>query len=356
MLDLGGVRDRAELSRRLAVTAAFLIVYRLGLQIPLPGIDPQALSQISGTALQRVSIFALGITPFITVLILTELVKVLMPRLRRWEHSDPRNRDKLNRMVVGLSLLATAAQAAGLVLALEDVSGLVEAPGTAFRLVSIATLVASTAFVIWLADQITRHGIGSGAWLILVTPWIADIPFRVAMLALHQAQGNFPVWGVLLGCALIVPVLAAAVGLLRAGGTLLETGATCLWSVLLAGTAWPWLMLVIAALLSTGSLGTGAWFGPSDPIALLAFAGLVALFVHLHMRSQRLAGTPQLPAIPSSLLAGALAAIVLADMVLAAQLAGLLPLGGHLLIIAVVALSVLGRWWRPPFEAKGQTE
>lgn len=350
MLDLGGVRDSAEFTRRLAVTAALLVVYRLGTSIPLPGINPEALARLGGTAVERISIFALGITPFVTVLILAELLKVLAPGVRRWEQAEPRNRTRLNRIVFGLGLLAAAAQASGLALALEDVRSLVDEPGTQFRLTCIATLVGGVAIVTWLADQITRHGLGSGVWLVFLTPWLAEVPSRIAALAM-----SWPNWGpavsvlLLIGCAVAVLVLAAIVGLIRAGGTSLEMAATCLWSVLLADAAWPWLLLAIAALLGGGSLAGLAWLGPGHPIALLVLAALVVLFTHLYLRSQRMAGVTSFSAIAPALAAAALAAIALADMVLATQL-GLVPLAGHLILVAVVALSLLARWWQPPFE------
>jgi hypothetical protein len=90
---------------------------------------------------------------------------------------------------------------------------------------------------------------------------------------------------------------------------------------------------------------------PGNPILLLALAVLVAVFAHLYMRSQRDAGSATVSPLPPAVLAGGLAAITFADMGLATQLPGVLPLAGHLILIAVVALSLLQRWWRPPFEA-----
>ncbi len=352
MLDLGGVRDRAEFTRNLAVTAALLVAYRLGAQIPLPGVSSKALAHLGGAATERISILALGITPYVTILILAELIKVLAPRLRRWEHAEARHRDRLSRIVVGLSLLAAAAQASGLAVALEDVNSLVEQPGAPFRLTCVATLVAGTAVVIWLADQITRHGLGSGVWLLLVTPWLADLLPRIGALAAWQNDISLVALELLIGFGLAALVIGAIVGLVRAAGGTLETAAACLWSVLLADGTWPWLMLAIAALLG-GSL---ARFGPSHPIAFLALAGLVALFAYLYVRSQRMAGVAAYLAVTPPLFAGALAAVTLADMVLATQLGWFVPLAGHLILIPVVALSLLARWWQPPFDLNTRRE
>jgi SecY len=346
MLDLGGVRDRDEFIRRLAITAALLVAYRLGTFIPLPGIEPQALARLGGVA-ERISIFALGVTPFITILVLAELLKVVAPSVRRWEQASERNRHTLNRIVVGLSLLAAAAQASGLALALEDVKGLVSEPGTPFRLTSILILVAATATIIWLAYQITRQGIGSGVWLLLVAPWIADMLPRLATLALWQHDGSLLAFELLIGFALTALVIAATVAVIRVCGDTLQANSTSLWSVLLADAAWPWLMLALAVLLGGGALGAQAWLKPAHPISLLLLVVLVAVFVQLYVRSQRLAGAAVL-ATPA-LLAVGLALAKLLEILLATQIGWLVPLAGHQLLITIVALSLLARWWQPPF-------
>ncbi len=348
MLNLGGVRDSAEFNKRLGVTAALFVAYRLGTYIPLPGIDAEALSRLSGPSLERISILALGVTPFMTILILAELLKVVAPPVRRWEQADLRNRDKLNRIVVGLSLLAAAAQASGLALALEDVGHLVEEPGTPFRLTTVATLVGGAAIAIWLANQITRHGLGSGVWLLLVAPWIAKDLSHTTALAFWQGSSSSLAVLLLVGWAFAILLLGAIVGLVRAGGRTLETAATCLWSVLLANSTWTWGALGVALI-------AGGWTSPGNPILLLVLAVLVALFVYLYMRSLRIAGAA-VPAIAPTVLAVALAAIALADIVLTMQFGFVVSLAGHLILIAVVAMSILALWWQPPFEASAAVQ
>ncbi len=194
MSALGGLRDRAELVRRLLLTGAALVIFRAGSHIPLPGIDTQALAKLGPAreeVIGRISIFALGIIPFITVLILMELIKVVAPRLRQWEHAQAHNRDKLGRIVVALALLAAAGQAFGLSLALEDVHGLVGEPGVAFRVACIATLVGGVALAIWLADQITHNGLGSGVWLLLIAPALADSS-RTRLPISRHGKPSFP--------------------------------------------------------------------------------------------------------------------------------------------------------------------
>jgi SecY len=357
MLDLGGVHDRADFNRRLAVTAIALIVYRLGAQIPLPGVNLEALAKLDGLALERVSILALGVNPLVTVLILAELVKVLVPACRRWERADPRNRDQLNRIVLSLGLLATAAQASGLAIALEGVTGLVDAPGTGFRLPTVATLVAGTAIAMWLADQITRRGIGSGVWLLFLTPTLADLPHRIGALAAWQGDASLLATDVLIAMAFAALVFAAIGGLIRADGSSLATAATCLWSVLIATAAWPWVMfglILLADALSPAGLALAGggkhwtWLRPGGEISLVLLAGLRALFVPLYVRSQRIGGATTFSLIPPALLAGTLATITLANFAIPTLSAHLAPQTGPLVVMAVVALSILDRWWTPP--------
>jgi hypothetical protein len=354
MLDLGGIHDRDQFARRLAVTVALLVVYRLGAHIPLPGINLQGLSHISGGAISRTSIFVLGITPLVTVLILAELLKVVAPRACRWAQANPQNAIKLNRIVVGLSLLVAVVQATGIAVALENVTGLVDEPGTRFRLITIATMVGATAIVIWLADQITRHGLGSGVWLLLASVWLVELPHQIAN-SVWRGPGAAVTVELALGWGAAALIIAAIVRLIRAGGRTLDTAATCLWSKLLAGTVWPWLIVLIAFVVGGGRIQNAPyWLALPRPLYLLQIlllAGLVALFVHLYMRAQRIAGSAAVSALSPAVLASGLAAITFVEMAVATQLQGFLPLAGQLILVAVVALSILARWWQPPFEA-----
>jgi preprotein translocase subunit SecY len=358
MSALGGLQDRAELMRRLAFTAVVLIIYRFGTLIPLPGIDPLGLSQFDSTVVGRISILALGITPLVTVLILAELVKILAPRCQRWEHADPRNHDKLNRIVLLLALLAAAAQALGLAVALEGVAGLVSTPGSSFKLVCAATLVAGTALVIWLADQVTRHGLGSGVWLLFVAPILVDLPHQLAGLMVLQRQGALSGMELLVCGLLVVLAIATVVAVVRAGGSTLEVAATCLWAVLLASTALPWLLVAVGMLVrGVGWSPTLPWFGPGHLVHVLVLAGLIGGFVHLYRRSQRSAGEVAPLVVAPAVIGGALIAAVLVGEALPSALDLRVPLTSvALIIVTVVAMIILTRWWTPPFEAASPDE
>lgn len=354
-MQLGSVRDYDELVRRLLVTAAILIVYRFGSQLPLPGMAPDALSQLRGAAPEHISILALGITPYITVLIFVELLKVLFPPLRRWELAEPRHQARLGRIVLAVALLAAAAQASGLVLAMEDVHGLVASPGTPFRLSSILILVAGTALVVWFADQITRHGLGSGVWLLLIAPWITAVPYKLAAWLSWRGTPSVMLLGIVVAVAFTLLILAAVVVLLQAGGGPKALRQTSLWSVLLASSAWPWVLISLALIAGGGVAGIQRWLDPSTLLSLILLAALVALFTALYVRSWSTSGAPlRLPLSPG-LLAASLAAISFSDTMVAASFPGLVPLGGHAVIATVVLLEILQRWWLPPFPARTST-
>jgi SecY len=353
MSTLGGLQDRAELMRRLAFTAVALVIYRLGAHIPLPGLDPQVLSRLDSAVVGRISILTIGITPLVTVLILMELIKVLAPRCRQWERADKRNRDKLDRIVLFLALLVAAAQALGLAAAFEGVSGLVDERGVPFELICAATLVGGTAIVIWLADQITRQGLGSGVWLLFVTPILADLPYRMAGLAVLQRQGVLSGMDLLLCGLLVVLAIATVVAVMRAGDGTLEIAATCFWPVLLVSAVLPWLLVAVGMLVQgAGWTETLPWFGPGHLVHFLVLAALIGGFVALYWRSQRIAAGAAPPAVGPAVIAGALIAALLVGEALPAALGLRVPLTGvSLVVIAVVALIILARWWTPPFDA-----
>ncbi len=172
--------------RRLAVTAAALAAYRLGTQLPVPGLVTQSVAEAFkpvDLAVARLSIFALGITPLLSALILAEIVKIIAPTVRRWEG--------IHYAVIVAALLLASVQGASIAGALQDVPNLVAEPGTSFRLVCTATLVAGAALVIALAAVIDRAGLGMGVWLIFLAPALAELPQNLAAIAQLYEVGQY---------------------------------------------------------------------------------------------------------------------------------------------------------------------
>ncbi len=214
-------------AKRIAVTLGALIVYRLGLLIPVPGIDVNALAAfdapqtvLSFDVLARVSVFALGIGPLFSMLILAQVLKLAAPGLDAWTRDEPGFSNSFGRGLAATALALAAFQGYGIALALEAMNGvggssLVPEPGSAFRMGVIISLVAGTAAVIWLADLITRYGVGSGFWIMLLAPEVASLAhFPGAALELHGIGQVAAIQMLLLG-ACVLASIAALVALTR---------------------------------------------------------------------------------------------------------------------------------------------
>lgn len=351
---------RPDFVDALLPTMVALIVYRLGLLIPFPGLEPTVAAQLfhaSGAGVARVSIFVLQINPLFDALILVELVKVLAPRLRGWERATPGNAAKLARIILILALISAFFQANGIVTGLEDVTGLVSDPGLLFRLSTTFTLMAGTALVTWLAWQITSRGLGSGAWLIITAPTLAALPQTVATLYEFQKQGLVPGAGVLWGGAFIVAAVAAVVAVLLAGGRTADSAPACVWSTVLAYTTLPWLVLPVSALAHLFMSGSSLqWLEQGHPARLAALALLLWLFVVLYARSCRLADAAG-PTLPATTIAAVLAAIALGCEALPTYLGvPVILLGQPLLVLAIVVTTVLRDWghWTARPEGAGR--
>jgi preprotein translocase subunit SecY len=344
---VNGELQRRDYVDALLATAAALIVYRLGLQIPLPGLEPNALPHIThaGGAAARTSIFALDIYPLFGILILAELAKVLAPSLRRWEHTEARNAAKLARLVLIIALFSAVLQAGGVASGLEGVSGLVAEPGVLFSLATIATLVAGTTIVTWLARQISFRGLGSGLWLIVIAPTLAELPHTIATLSEFQRQGIVSGSAVVWGAVFIVAAFAAVVAVLLAGGRAADTAPACVWSTVLTYSTLPWVVVPVSALAHLYWPGDSLqWIEQGHPVRLVALALLLWLFVSLYVRSCHLADVAG-PALPATTIAAVLVAIALGCEALPTYLGVPVILTGQpLLVLAIVVTTVLRDW------------
>ena len=179
-----------ELARRIAITIGALLIFRLGSHLPLAGISPQIQAGLlsSGNA-ARISIFALSIIPYLSVAIVIQLVAVVWGRLSALERSGEAGRRKIARLTLILTLLLATFQAFGIASTIQGISGLVTEPGGWFLLSATATMVGGVFFLVWLSEQITRHGIGNGLALLLFVGIIVSLPVDIAGIFELVRQG-----------------------------------------------------------------------------------------------------------------------------------------------------------------------
>lgn len=185
-----------ELKRRIGTTLLLLAVYRIGAHIPTPGINNEALAaffraaqgtllglfdMFSGGALSQLSVFALGIMPYISSSIILQLLTVVVPHLERLSKEGEAGRRKITQYTRYGTVVLSFIQGFGIAAGLEGMTGpggemVVIDPGWTFRLITLITLTAGTAFIMWLGEQITEKGIGNGISLIIFSGIVAGIP------------------------------------------------------------------------------------------------------------------------------------------------------------------------------------
>jgi preprotein translocase subunit SecY len=185
-----------ELKKRILFTLALLIVYRIGVHVPVPGIDTSALASFfaraegtifgifnmfSGGAFERLSVFALGIMPYISASIILQLLTVVIPHLEQLKKEGEAGRKKITQYTRYSTVVLSIIQGFGISVGLESMSSpggapVVMIPGWAFRLMTVITLTAGTAFIMWLGEQITERGIGNGISLIIFAGIVARLP------------------------------------------------------------------------------------------------------------------------------------------------------------------------------------
>ena len=184
----------SELQQRLWFTLGALLVYRLGTYIPVPGIDPNALSELfnnnsggllgmfnmlAGGALGRMTIFALSVFPYITASIITQLLTAVSPQLEALKKEGESGRKKINQYTRYLTVLLAIVQGYGFSVGLESAGAVVD-PGFFFRLTTVFTLLGGVMFLMWLGEQVTARGIGNGISLIIFTGIVAELPRALA--------------------------------------------------------------------------------------------------------------------------------------------------------------------------------
>ncbi len=189
----------SELKQRILFLLGALLVFRLGTHIPVPGVDPAAIAALfqqtkgsivdifnmfSGGALSRLSIFALGVMPYISASIIMQMMTAVVPTLEQLKKEGESGRRKITQYTRYFTVVLALFQGVGISVAIESqqVSGspVILIPGLGFKVVTAATLCSGTMFLVWLGEQITERGIGNGISLIIFASIVSGLPSAVA--------------------------------------------------------------------------------------------------------------------------------------------------------------------------------
>lgn len=226
---LQGAVNIPELKKRITFTLLMLAVYRMGVQIPTPGINGEALADFfaknsgtifgmfnmfSGGALQNFSIFALGIMPYISASIIFQLLQVVVPHIEALSKEGESGRRKITQYTRYATVAISIIQGLFISVGLEGMAGpsgntmIVIDPGWSFRLMTIITLTSGTAFIMWLGEQMSERGIGNGISLIIFAGIVARMPAAVVNTIKMGTAGEMPI--------ILIPILLAMMGVVIA--------------------------------------------------------------------------------------------------------------------------------------------
>jgi preprotein translocase subunit SecY len=227
---LGGLAGTAELKKRLLFLLGALLVFRIGAHIPVPGIDPVALKSLfdqqkgtildmfnmfSGGALKRLSVFALGIMPYISSSIIMQLLTVVHPKLEQLKKEGEAGRRKITQYTRYLTVGLATFQAIGVAIALESqqtpAGSVVFDPGWGFRFTAAVTLVTGTMFLMWLGEQVTERGVGNGISMIIFAGIVAGLPSALGGTLELAKTGELNAFLVLVLLVLVILVTAFVV-------------------------------------------------------------------------------------------------------------------------------------------------
>lgn len=219
---LGGLK---ELKGRFLFLLAALFIQRLGAHIPVPGLDPAKLAELfsqsnggggilglfnlfSGGALSRLTLFALGVMPYISASIVIQLLSAVLPAFEQLKKEGQSGRHKLTQYTRYLTLLLATFQAVGMAkfMASSSISA-----GPMYYLTVTVTLVAGTMFLMWLGEQITERGIGNGISMIIFAGIVANLPSSIVNTLEKVRQGELHAIGLILLLAMLVLVIAVIV-------------------------------------------------------------------------------------------------------------------------------------------------
>jgi preprotein translocase subunit SecY len=212
----------SELKRRLLFVLGAIIVFRAGSFVPIPGIDAAVLAQLfsqqkdtivamfnmfSGGALERASVFALGIMPYISASIIMQLATVVHPRLAELKKEGEAGRRKISQYTRWGTLILATFQSIGIATGLPNLMpGLVIDPGFQFYFTAVVSLVTGTMFLMWLGEQITERGIGNGISILIFVGIVAGLPSAIGQTAEQARQGDLNILLLLLIGVIVLAV------------------------------------------------------------------------------------------------------------------------------------------------------
>jgi preprotein translocase subunit SecY len=214
-----------ELWQRIKFLLLALLVYRIGAHIPVPGVNPEALANLfkqnegtivslfnmfSGGALQRMSIIALGIMPYISASIIMQLLTAVSPQLEQLKKEGEAGRRKISQYTRYGTLVLGVIQATGMAVGLQS-QGIAYIEGPAFIFTAVVSLVTGTMFLMWLGEQITERGIGNGISMIIFAGIVAGLPSAVAHSFESARQGDITTLSLLIILALAIVVIGLVV-------------------------------------------------------------------------------------------------------------------------------------------------
>jgi preprotein translocase subunit SecY len=216
-----------ELKKRIFFTLALLIVYRVGVHVPVPGIDSIALASFfkqaegtifgifnmfSGGAFQKLSVFALGIMPYISASIILQLLTVVIPHLEQLKKEGEQGHKKITQYTRYGTVILSVIQGFGISVGLESMTSpggapVVMFPGWGFRLLTVITLTAGTAFIMWLGEQITERGVGNGISLIIFAGIVCRLPAASFNTGRLLSTGEMGIFAILILVVLMIAVV-----------------------------------------------------------------------------------------------------------------------------------------------------
>jgi preprotein translocase subunit SecY len=220
-----------ELKKRVLFTLSMLLVYRVGCYIPTPGIDAVALSHFfkqaqgtllgmfdmfSGGALEKLTVFALGIMPYISSSIIFQLLTVVVPSIEKLSKEGESGRKKIVQYTRYGTVVLSVVQSMGISIGLEAMRGpagemIVPSPGWSFRIMTVITLTAGTAFIMWLGEQMSERGIGNGISLIIFAGIVVRIPAAIGNSLKLMNSGQLSLFVMVFVLAVMFAVIAAIV-------------------------------------------------------------------------------------------------------------------------------------------------